>query len=304
MAEGFNEWGDYSSEEQWQSRSKIRKIFSFRTLGKAIKILLIAIAVGVYGILAYRLLTGLGVPADMKKLMYSQKLAQSETPKDELVVYLKDELVVYLQEPEANFGSDGRFSIYSVKYIPSLDELQFTVRYNRSTVAALKEDIEAKYAPGDDATDAEIAELSALKQAALESIDDNPFVFVLRDNFGKVYTDYAYSSYVKGLYTYVRFSFDGVALFCTETASVKKDYFTPDGEYSDIIYKGQNKSELVSEDISYLYIDFYGANDVQYESESWADPLLVYRSGLDISRYEISKSEPLESENIFYFRTK
>ncbi|MBO4428340.1 MAG: hypothetical protein J5832_00145 [Clostridia bacterium] len=281
MAEGFREWGDYGAEEEWKSRPPIRKIFSFRAFKLVLKIIGIAIIVLVYGILAYRLLTGLGVPDKAKKMLW--------TPK-EVTAYAENggNLTVYSQEPEAQFGSDGHFSIYLVKYVPETNQLQLTLRYNRSTVADLKSDLTALYEADEDA--------EALEKA-LALADEDPFTYILRDDTGKVYTSYYVSSFTSGLYTYVRLAFDGVELFDTETAAARHDHFDPDVKYSDIIYKGINKSIVVSSDISYLYIDFYYSGDVKYDAESWADPLLVYRSGLGLSEYDISKDTPERAQN-------
>ena len=153
-------------------------------------------------------------------------------------------LVIYTQEQDDTMGKDGRFSVYSVKLIPEIDEVQLTVRYNRSTVKALKEQTESAYSDDDE------------KAAAAALIDDEPFVFLLRDDSNNVYADYTEYTYTEGLYTYVTLAFDGVKLFNTETAEITGSVFVPDSEYSGVIYKGQNKAKTVSSDISYIYIDF------------------------------------------------
>ena len=265
MAEGFREWGDYGEEQQWQEKSKVKKIFSFRTLKKIIKVIGIVLVGGIYALLAYRLITGLGVPQRAKKLLWNDKAISAYESEG-------DNLIIYKQDPEATFGNDGYFSIYQVKYIPKISQIQFTIRYNQSTVKALK----AELGDGGD-------------------VDTDPFAYILRDNTGKVYTNYYISSYTSGLYTYVRLAFDDVALFNTKTVPAEHQYGSPDEKYSDLIYKGPNKSEAISSDISYLYIDFYYENDVKYEAESWADPLLVYRGGLEISEYDYSKDLPKNS---------
>lgn len=290
MAEGFREWGEYGKEEEWRSRPPIKKVFSFRTLKKILKIICIVLISAVYLVLGYRLITGLGVPGAATKLVWldNTKAAYNAEGGD---------LSVYAQTPEATFGEDGRFSIYQMKFIPEISQLQLTIRYNRSTVAALKSSIEKKYAAPEGATAEEKAEAQAKTEEALSMIDDAPFAFILRDDAGKVYTKYSMTSFKKGLYTYVRLVYDDVELFNTETAPRDSGYFSPDEKYSDIIYKGANKSVAMSSDISYLYIDFYYENDVKYDSESWADPLLVYRSGLELTEYDVKKDPPEKAKN-------
>ena len=290
MAESFREWGDYGAEEEWQSRTPIKKFFSFRTFKRVLKIIGIIFIVLIYAILAYRLITGLGVPDKAKKMLW--------TPSD-IAAYEESgsNLTIYVQEPEAQFGNDGHFSIYLVKYIPETSQIQLTLRYNRSTIADLKSDLTSLYTPDDSATDEEKAAAAEALESALAKVDDAPFAYILRDNTGKTYTNYYISSFTSGLYTYVRLAFDGVELFNTETVAASHGYFDPDEEYSDIIYKGINKSASVSSDISYLYIDFYCSGDVKYDMKSWADPLLVYRSGLKIDEYDYSKDLPNKTQN-------
>lgn len=285
MAEGFREWGDFNREEEWKSRPPIRKIFSFRAFKLVVKIICASLVIGVYAILAYRLATGLGIPEKAKEMIWDEKAYNAYSASG-------GNLTVYAQDPEATFGNDGRFSIYQMRYIPDIDQVQFTIRYNRSTVAALKDEIAANYAVGDDATDEERLAAENAAAAALEMVDNDPFVFVLRDQDGNVYADYSYTAYSSGLYTYVRIAFDNVSFFNTKTAPAERNYPTPSDEFSSIIYKGPCVADTISSDISYLYLDFYYENDVQYDAESWADPLLVYRSGLELEEYDYSKHMP------------
>jgi len=299
MAEGFREWGEYGAEDEWKSRPPIKKIFSFKTFKRVLKIIGIIFIAAVYAILAYRLFTGLGVPDKAKKMLWTQSDIDAYNDSD-------GNFTVYYQEPEAQFGKDGRFSIYHVKYIPVTDQIQITLRYNRSTVESLKKDLITLYTPGDSATDEEKAIAENDLAEALALAGETPFAFILRDNTGKIYSDYYISSYTSGLYTYVRLAYDGVELFNTEKVAASHTYFDPDEKYSDIIYNGINKSASVSSDISHLYIDFYYSGDVKYDERSWADPLLVYISGLKIDEYDCSKDLPSSGidDNIAYFQIK
>ena len=275
MAESFREWGDYGEEEQWQNKSTLQKIFSFRTLKLIVKAICVLLIAGIYAILAYRLITGLGVPKKATSILWTDEATAAYEASN-------GALVIYTQEQDDTIGKDGRFSVYSVKLIPEIDEVQLTVRYNRSTVKALREQTESAY------TD------EADRSAALALIDDEPFVYLLRDNENNVYTDYTEYTYTEGLYTYVTLAFDGVKLFDTAIAS-PDGLFAPDAEYSGLIYKGQSKGETVPSDISYIYIDFYYENDVQYNGKSWAAPILIYRNGLEMSVYDYSKDLPENS---------
>lgn len=288
MAEGFREWGDYGEQERWQNKTTVQKIFSLRTLKLVIKVICVAVIVGIYGILAYRLATGLNAPKKATGMLWTEKAIAAYTSSG-------GKLTVYTEDLDDTLGKDGRFAVYGVKFIPEIDEVQLTVRYNHSTVKALREETEKNY------TD------EAERAAALEKIDDSPFVFILRDDKNNVYTSYSFSGYIdEGLYTYVTLAFDDVKLFNTETAPKSDGYFSPDGEYSGIIYKGQNKSEAVSSDISYIYIDFYYENDVQYNGKSWGAPILIYRNGAEMQIYDLGGDAPSyeKASGIKYYRVE
>lgn len=274
MAEGFREWGDYGEQERWQNKTTAQKIFSLRALKLVIKIVCVAVIVGIYGILAYRLATGLNAPKKATGMLWTEKATAAYESSG-------GKLIVYTEEQDDTLGKDGRFAVYGVKLIPEINEVQLTVRYNHSTVKALREETEKKY------------EDEAERTAALEEIDDSPFVFILRDDKNNVYTSYSYSGYIdEGLYTYVTLAFDDVKLFNTETAPKSDGYFSPDSEYSRIIYKGQNKSVAVSSDISYIYIDFYYENDVKYNGKSWGAPILIYRNNSEMKIYDLGNDAP------------
>lgn len=296
MAEGFREWGDFNREEEWKRRSTIRKIFSFRAFKFLIKIICAALVIGVYAILAYRLATGLGIPDKAKEMIWNEAAYNAYSASG-------GDLTVYSQDPEATFGNDGRFSIYQMRYIPEIDQVQFTLRYNRSTVVALKDEIAAKYAVSENATAEERAAAEKAAADAIAMVDNDPFVFILRDQDGRVYDDYSYTSYSSGLYTYVRIAFDGVSFFNTKTAPAVRDFPTPSGDYSSYIYKGPCVADAISSDISYLYLDFYYEYDVQYDMASWADPLLVYRNGLELNEYDYSKHLPTGITNDLMHRS-
>lgn len=260
MAEGFNEWGDYGAEEEWQSRSTIRKIFSFRSFKQALKLLGALFVITIVAILGYRLSTGLSVPNNTKKLVWTDNL---------IAAYEKNNnLAVYVQTPEENYEEDGAFSIHSFKFIPEINQVQLTIKYNVST---------NKFLAGEFPDD---------------EIDDFPFVFALRDNTGKIYNDFKYTYYKKGLYTYARLVYDNVDLFSSSIVPVTKEYFTPDASLSQYIYKGSYAPSTKDNKVTMLFLDSYYENDIHYGSLSWAHALTVYKSSLPLEKYNISKDAP------------
>lgn len=281
MAEGFREWGNYFAEEEWKRRSPLRKLFSFRTLKRILKFVCVVLVVGVYVVLGYRLITGLGVSKNVMKIVWTDKAYEAYEKYGE-------NLVVYEQEPDANYAEDGCFSIHNMLYIPETNEVQCIIRFNKSTIDRLKESLTS------DLTTVEE------KEATLANVDEFPFAFNLRDQDNNIYSDYYITSYTEGLYVYARLSFNGVDFFKTETVLPQNDFPAPDEKYSDIIYKGSNKNNVISTDISYLYIDFYYENDVKYDEVPWADPLLVYHSDKKLEKHSFSKNIPTKPEQLTF----
>ena len=117
-------------------------------------------------------------------------------------------------------------------------------------------------------------------------LSEQPFLFILRDNYGRVYTSYSYISDEKTVYQYLRLSFEGVDLFGGETWSPSHEYPGPDVENPSDIYKGANAAQ--GDAITHLYLDMYYENDVNFNSETFAYPLLVYRSTSELERYDYS----------------
>ncbi|MCQ2436312.1 MAG: hypothetical protein MJ101_05345 [Clostridia bacterium] len=294
MAENYEDWGEYYKKQEWENRSRTRKVFSFRTLKNVLKWAGLTLVVGIYAILGYRMFTGLGVPKSYTKMVWTDEAKQAyDESGGTLTVYSQTPRNQYAYAQTAESQSDGHYSIYEMKYIPALKQVQFTLRYNNGTVKDLKTDIVSEYL-----SDGEIyaSYVDALKshpeaQSAVDAVDDMPFYFVLRDNNGMIYTTYQYTESHKGLYNYVRLVFDGVTLFDTEYSAPDKPYPTAD-RYTRYITKGNSLAELTSQDITKLYVDTYYENDVDLENGSWSLPLTVYDSTLDLTDYDYSKELP------------
>ena len=56
LAENFNDYGDYMKEERYQAKSKLGKIFSFRTLKKVFRWLIVGLIIFIYVFFAYRII--------------------------------------------------------------------------------------------------------------------------------------------------------------------------------------------------------------------------------------------------------
>ena len=98
------------------------------------------------------------------------------------------------------------FNVSATRYFPSVNELQFTLRSNESTLARA------------------ITETYGLDAMPEEEI----FIFALRDAEGRMYTDYEYVTEDRNIYKYRRIAFGGIDLESSEEFTLLA-YCTLDG---------------------------------------------------------------------------
>ncbi len=264
MAEDFNDWGSYRRElenEEFAKRPLIRKIFSFRAFKLALKGFGYFLIFMVFAILFWRIISS-KLPSAASKLLWTENsyAAYEEHGND---------LLIYTQDVGKVFDKDGKFSLYELHYIPAANEIQFAIRYNKSTVDTLADELteEKRELMGESFTDADII--------TAEDLPEYPFVFKLRDNEGNVYESYAYTTFTKNRYTYIRVAFSGVDLFDIEKTSPTVNFPVPSVPESDYIYKGAFASEYTSNPIEKLYVDSYYVGDT---SEQFAEGITLYRT--------------------------
>lgn len=272
MAEDFNDFGSYRRElenEEFRNRPLIRKIFSFRALKFALKWFGYLLIIMVFAVLFWRIFSS-KLPKAASQIIWTE---------DSYSAYQKygDDLLIYTQDVGTVFDQDGKFSLYEFHYIPSAKEVQFTIRFNQSTVERLAQELtdDARKKLGDAFTDADII--------TTETLGELPFAFAVRDNMGNVYTSYKYTTFEKNRYTYVRVAFSGIDLYDIEKSAPSVLYPTPESPNPDYIYKGELKGEYAKSPVETLHLDAYfvdtfaefGANtDKMFIKKS----ILIYRS--------------------------
>lgn len=293
MAETWEDYGDLAEEEIYQSKSTLGKIFSTRTLGKVVKYFLAAIALTIYGILAFRLCTQ-KPPKSISQMIWT---------KDTVNAYAADNsMTVFSTEAAETIAKDGYFSVYDILYIPASEELQVTVRYNNSSTDKLYDDLYSKAKeerrtaiiaslPDEKKKDKKLIEEKLAASLIADPIEveiaEIPFVFLLRDDTGEVYTSYEYILTSRTVYQYMRISFKGVNLFGDARTAPDALYPTPDAPKAEYIYKGANAS--VGNEIKYLFLDMYDANNVDVRGETFAYPLQVYSYLEELTDYDYKK---------------
>ncbi len=264
MAEDFNDWGSYRRElenEEFAQRPLIRKIFSFRAFKMALKGFGYFLIFMVFAILFWRIISS-KLPAAASKLLWTENSYAAYEEKG-------NDLLIYTQDVGKVFDKDGKFSLYEFHYIPAANEVQFTIRYNKSTVDKLAEELteELREVMGESFTEADII--------TAENLPEYPFVFKLRDNEGNIYESYEYTTFTKNRYTYLRVAFSGVDLFDIKKSAPTVNFPVPNAPASDYIYKGPLSSEYESNSIQTLYVDSYYAGDM---SHKFAEQITLYRT--------------------------
>ena len=266
LAENFNDYGDYMKEERYQAKSKIGKIFSFRTLKKVFRWLIVGLIIFIYVFFAYRIIESKMVFRHTDMVWTNEAYASYGALGDDFRIYTYDAESEFGIDYSKNGGSyDGRFSVYGMRYIPSVNELQFTVRYNSSTLDALRE----KY--------------------SLESVGAMPFRFILRDEAGNIYEKASYKYKRVGRYTYVNIVFSDIDLFDSVKKAPAESYPTATAPNAGYIYKGASKYGYEKSGISALYLNMYYSEDYDPTEESFGVHIAVYRNSYDLELFNYKK---------------
>ncbi len=183
----YQNYDDYYSEENEEYTS------GQSTAGKVAKkiffITLRVMAVFVIALLLWRMFS-------TRDTKFSKAFIWNESAIDAYNSNSSD-FIAYECKKSDNITRSGRFTTSNVYFVPMINQIQFTVRYNNSTLKALAKDYE----------------LSAIPTG-------ENFIFVLEDNLGNIYTEYEYTVDAKNLYNYRKVIFDGID---TNASKVTKD---------------------------------------------------------------------------------
>lgn len=162
-------------DDNWRpEKSKIRKFTErFLSIG------FVVFAFAVIGFMCLRLIQS-KPPKEMKKMIWTEST---------VAAYNADQsgFKVTFYPSTDSFSEDSMYSINQITYIESIGQLQATVRYNERALKYLME------------------------KKGVEALPEGEiFVFKLKDNFGRVYTDYVYTAANRSGYGYRHVVFDGV----------------------------------------------------------------------------------------------
>ena len=174
----YDDYNDPEEENEYDATHG-KKLTVGKIIGKTLLYGLRLAAFSVIAILLWRIFSG-GVPKSMQSYIWTDEAYSIYTA-------APDDYSIYHYKRNDNLSKDGKFMASYVYYVKETGEFQITLRYNNSTLKKLAADY------------------------SLDSLPENePFVFTLTDQNGKVYTEYEYSVDKKNLYNYRKLIFKGI----------------------------------------------------------------------------------------------
>lgn len=243
-----------------ESTRKIDDLFAkfFKIIGKLLKFSFYAVIIGINAILFWRMFTS-GDPKLMETLMVNDRTAAAYAEAGEAleVRYQKQELL----------DEEGLFAQSNLRYIPAIDQLQVTARYNNSTLKAAAEtfalaEVPAREADVFDVTLVKVIAVTEEEQAqadrdalSADVIGEGADETVEAPRKEVRYYPSACLPDEKTVYNYRRFIFDEVDL----------------------------------SDASACYLEFYYNGAVDYDAEPYSEILVWYRG--DDRAYELTKAD-------------
>lgn len=255
---------DEEEYEEKQDETKAGRVW--RIIKTAVKCLALTVVFGVIILLLARMFRS-GDPASMKALAVNEKLAEAYRKNGELRAIAQVEQVITHEKDEEKGYNYGYFSVTNSVFFPTADQVQIVFRYNDSTLRHLAEDYGLTESP-DKNLDWYDVTLRVILDRTPENKKDNGETYWSDPDAVKVLrikpTDV--SSDTKPLYSYRRFTFDGVP-------SIEDD--TVLAVYVDVYYKG----------------------DIDYNKKPYGD-MRIYTGGVDIHDYRLSGKDIKALEKI------
>ncbi len=249
-----------------ESTRKIDNFFGrfFNILGKLLKFAFYALILFVNAFILFRVFSMNADPKTVETLMVNERTAAAYAEAGKA-------LIITTQEQTA-LGEDGRFAQSNLRYLPGIDQLQITARYNRSTLKYMAEEYELTEIPDRseqvfDVTLVKVIALTeeekALEEEALLSAD------AIGEDAGKIslprkekrYFPVASVSASRTVYEYYRYIFEDVDL----------------------------------SDAEEVYLEFYHREMINYDADPYSE-VLIWRKGADLP-YELTRRDIRALEN-------
>lgn len=242
-----------------ESTRKIDNFFAklFSLVGKLLKVAFWTVIIGINGILFWRMFTS-GDPKLMETLMVNDRTAAAYAEAG-------DSLDVIWQNQD-RLNEEGLFAQSNLRYLPAIDQLQITARYNNSTIRAMAEAYELSAVPE---REAEIFDITLVKviapTAEEQAAADDAALSV--DALGDAAVDVALPR-------------KEVRYFAAACISDTKTVYN----YRRLLFEDVDLS-----DASALYLEFYYKEAIDYDAEPYSDVLIWLRG--DDRAYELTRAD-------------
>ncbi len=239
-----------------------------------LKALFLALIIFIYGFFVLRICTS----SPDQTIIWTEKTMQAhDADKDNFIIYTQ-EPQVFIDEHDGETQTGFNLSIFHIAYIPSAQQLQVTVRYNKSALPLLQEKYE-DYDPEQ---------------------TDEPFVYSLMLENGERITGYQYKATKTNRYYFRYLVFDGVDLddyelieYTAQNSAVVDDdgnivAHETDAQGNKILYETDESGKCIVYDTNYIYLDAYYINNVDFNATPDAS-LMVYNRRLGMRKLSSSK---------------
>lgn len=257
---------DEDEEEYEQSEDETRAGRIWRIIKKTVKGIALTVVFGTIALLLARMFMS-GDPSSMKALSVNDRLAEAYRRDGDLRAVAQVEQVITHEKDEDKGYNYGYFSVTDSVFFPTAEQVQIVFRYNDSTLRHLMEDYGLTETP-DKNLDWYDVTMRVILDRTPENKKDNGETYWSDPDAVRVIriqpTDV--SSATKPLYSYRRFTFDGVP-------SIEDD------------------------NVLAVYIDVYYKNDIDYNKKPYGD-MRIYTGGVDIHEYRLSGKDIKALEKI------
>lgn len=209
--------------------SKPRTSYKLWLAGRLVRLLFVLLIIAVWALMLWRIFISNNPPKEMKSLSPNAVLCDAYTANG-------GQLSLYTQEQASVTRSEGNYGYFGVTrcvFIPEADQVQVTFRYNNSTLEAVKEDYQLAQEPP---RGVEIFDVSLV--SVTDTTPDDPSDNVdgsealaksrIAPTDKKIDTT--------ALYTYILYTFDGVAVEDNTIAVFLDVYYEADVDYTAEAY--------------------------------------------------------------------
>jgi hypothetical protein len=222
-----------------------RKKYGWRVAGFIFKGIGTLIIVGIIGILAWRIIDRSIDPKIIKTITPNEKLCQAYEENGDLLTIYTQKQNEYTQEVKNN----GCFANGGTVFIKEAEQVQFVLRYNNST---LKHTAKKYYLDTNPAREENLYDVTLVIMYDLtpDNYDDNDGETPEAVRYERIFAS-DFFSHQKTLYSYRKFTFDGVNIDDSVLAVYADIYYVGDLNYEEdpygtlLIYSYEDENKAV-----------------------------------------------------------